>query len=236
VTRAAPPLHNKPPSRRWWLVVAVALLAAAGCFMVGFWAHQGTGTGLVTSAPGSTRPFQGIRPAATQETEPAAVARSAPVVLRIPAIGVSTSLSTLGLNPDGTVEVPTDFQQPGWYRFGATPGQVGSAVILGHVDSYRGPAVFFKLQSLSKGDPVEVSLADGVVVQFVVTSVIMYPKDQFPAQQVYGSHGDGQLQLVTCGGQFDRTTGSYLSNIVAYTRFVAATPAPALPGVNHPNQ
>lgn len=76
------------------------------------------------------------------------------------------------------------------------------------MDSYRGPAAFFKLQSLSKGDPVEVSLANGVVVQFVVTSVIMYPKDQFPAQQVNGSHGDGQLQLVTRGGQFDRTTGS----------------------------
>ena len=226
MTRAAPPLHRRPPSRRWWLVVAVGLLIAAVSFVVG-WGHQDNGTGLVTSARGSKRPSQGITPGTTQVTAAAAVARSEPVLLRIPSIGVSTSLSTLGLKPDGTVEVPIDFQQPGWYRLGPTPGQVGSSVILGHVDSYQGPAVFFRLRSLSPGDPIEVSLADGVDVRFTVTSVVMYPKNQFPDQQVYGSHGDSELQLVTCGGQFDRATGGYLSNIVAYSRFVAATPAPA---------
>jgi len=150
-----------------------------------------------------------------------------PVFLRIPAIGVAVSLSTLGLNPDGTVQVPTDFQQPGWYRLGPSPGQVGSAVILGHVDSYQGPAVFFRLRSLRAGDPVEVSLADGVVVHFAVTTVAIYSKAQFPAQQVYASHGYSALQLVTCGGQFDRATGHYLSNIIAYTSLVATTPATA---------
>jgi sortase (surface protein transpeptidase) len=104
---------------------------------------------------------------------------------------------------------------------------VGSAVILGHVDSYQGPAVFFNLRSLTAGDPVDVTLADGVVAHFVVTSVAMYPKDQFPAQQVYGSHGNSQLQLVTCGGTFDSQTGHYLSNIVAYSSFVTTTPATA---------
>jgi hypothetical protein len=70
-------------------------------------------------------------------------------------------------------------------------------------------------------------LADGVIVHFVVTSVAMYPKDQFPAQQVYGSHGNSQLQLVTCGGTFDSQTGHYLSNIVVYSSFVTTTPATA---------
>ena len=99
------------------------------------------------------------------------VARSVPVALRIPAIGVAVSLSTLGLNPDRTVQVPTNYQQPGWFRLGPSPGQVGSAVILGHVDDRSGPAVFFRLKSLKAGDKVEVSLANGVVAHFEVTTV-----------------------------------------------------------------
>jgi sortase (surface protein transpeptidase) len=152
--------------------------------------------------------------------------RSAPLELRIPAIGVSTSMTELGLNPDNTVEVPTDFQQAGWFAPGPSPGQPGSAVILGHVDSYRGPAVFFRLRSLHPGDAVEVRLADGAVAHFAVTAVETYLKDQFPAERVYGPHGNSALQLVTCGGEFDRQARSYLSNIVAYTSLVAVTPAP----------
>jgi sortase (surface protein transpeptidase) len=153
--------------------------------------------------------------------------RSAPVALRIPAIGVAVSVSALGLNSDRTVQVPTNFQEPGWFRLGPSPGQVGSAVILGHVDSYEGPAVFFRLRSLLAGDRVEVSLADGAVAHFVVNTVTMYKKDQFPARLVYGSHGYPALQLVTCGGKFDTHTGTYLSNVVAYTSLVATTPAAA---------
>jgi sortase (surface protein transpeptidase) len=152
------------------------------------------------------------------------VARSAPVWLNIPAIGVTVPVSQLGLNPDGTVQVPTDFQEPGWYRLGPSPGQVGSAVILGHVDSYQGPAIFFRLRSLQAGDQVDVSLADGVVADFVVTSVAMYPKAQFPSLQVYGTHGYSALQLVTCGGTFDAQTGHYLSNVVVYTSLLSTTP------------
>jgi sortase (surface protein transpeptidase) len=156
------------------------------------------------------------------------VARSRPVSLRIPAIGLVVALSELGLNPDGTVEVPSDIQEPGWYRFGPAPGQEGSAVILGHVDSYRGPAVFFQLRTLLPGDRVDVSLADGVALQFEVKSVAMYLKTTFPDTKVYASHGYPGLQLVTCGGAFDDETGHYLSNIVVYTSLVttAATSRP----------
>ena len=151
------------------------------------------------------------------------VDRSAPVALSIPAIDVDVSVSELGLNSDGTVEVPTDYDEAGWFRLGPPPGQVGSAVILGHVDSSEGPAVFFRLQSLRAGDGVEVSLADGAVARFEVTTVVMYPKEEFPARRVYGSHGYSALQLVTCGGEFDTNTGSYLSNVVAYTSLVTTT-------------
>ena len=145
-----------------------------------------------------------------------------PVAVRIPAIGVSVSLGTLGLNPDRTVQVPTNYQQPGWFRLGPSPGEVGSAVILGHVDDFKGPAVFFRLRSLKVGDRVEVSLANGVVAHFKVTTMATYPKTKFPAKQVYAPHGHSDLQLITCGGAFDTRTRHYLSNVVAYTTLVSS--------------
>jgi len=152
-------------------------------------------------------------------------ARSVPLTLTIPAIGLSVPVGTLGLDADGTVQVPTSTQATGWFRLGPTPGEIGSAVILGHVDSYLGPGVFFQLRTLAAGDQVDVGLSDGVTVRFTVDAVVMYSKQQFPAQRVYGSHGASALQLVTCGGVFDHQTGSYLSNIVAYTSLTAVIPA-----------
>jgi len=204
------------PSRRWWMVAVILLLVAAWSTAVGL---------------DSDRDSRAASPAATGRpaTAPSGmahevVARSTPVAIRIPAIGVAARVSALGLDPDATVQVPANFQEPGWFRPGPSPGQVGSAVILGHVDSYRGPAVFYRLRELRAGDQVEVSLADGVVVHFVVNSVATYPKDQFPAGQVYGSRGYSALQLVTCGGTFDTHTRSYRSNVVVYTSLVEVTP------------
>jgi hypothetical protein len=159
------------------------------------------------------------------------VAYSAPVSLRVPAITLAVPLSSLGLNPDGSVQVPTNDVEPGWFRLGPSPGQIGSAVILGHVDTYQGPGVFFQLRTLLDGDLVQVSLADGAVVTFAVTSVAQYTKTLFPADLVYTSQGTSELNLVTCGGAFDAATGHYLSNVVVYTSFVSATPptAPAIP-------
>jgi len=147
------------------------------------------------------------------------------VALRIPAIGVDVSLPTLGLNADHTVQVPTDFRQAGWFGLGPSPGQTGSAVILGHVDSYTGPAVFFQIRTPRAGNQVNVSLADGAVAHFRVSAMAMYAKDQFPARQVYAPHGGSARQLLTCGGTLNSVTRSYLSNIVAYTTLVATTPA-----------
>lgn len=208
--------------RRWWVVAATLALVGSGCLWAGARYHSVALDLPVRPAPPAPR--TAVRPTPAP-TAPVELARSAPVALRIPAIGVSVFVSQLGLNPDQTVEVPTDFQVPGWFRLGPSPGQVGSAVILGHVDSQLGPAVFFNLRRLVPGDTVEVALADGVVADFAVTAVAMYPKDQFPAQQVYGSHGYPGLQLVTCGGSFDARTGHYLSNIVVSTTLVVNRPA-----------
>lgn len=224
MTWAAPPGERCRRSRRWWLAAAALLLVAAACLAVGLTGHQHPLAGPVTHQPPPSA--SGRAASAKAAAAVPAVARSVPVSLSIPAIGVSVSLSVLGLNPTGTVEVPTDYQQPGWYHLGPSPGQVGSAVILGHVDTYLGPTVFFRLRTLLAGDKVAVTLTDGVVATFKVNSVAMYLKTQFPAEQVYGSHGYRALQLVTCGGTFDTETGHYLSNVVVYTTLVTTTPAP----------
>jgi hypothetical protein len=165
------------------------------------------------------------QPGVVPAGRPAVVsASSMPVSLRIPAMGVSSTLSQLGLNADKSPQVPTKYQEPGWYKLGPAPGMMGSAVILGHVDDRKGPAVFYKLATLKSGDKVDVSLANGAVAHFAVKAVETFLKAQFPSQKVYGPHGVRGLQLVTCGGDFDKTTGHYLSNIVAFTTLVSTTP------------
>ena len=144
----------------------------------------------------------------------------APTSLHIPAIGVATDLVGLGLNDDNTVEVPEDADKAGWFDLGPTPGRPGSAVILGHVDSSVGPAVFSRLRHLQAGDEVEVRLADGTTAPFAVTHVVTYPNDRFPARKVYaGTPRRPTLKLVTCGGRYDAEAGGYQSNVVVYTSY-----------------
>lgn len=163
----------------------------------------------------------------TPTRSPFPVERSVPVHLSVPAIGVSTDLLRLGLQEDRTVEVPapSDSEYAGWYRLGTSPGQLGSAVILGHVDSTTGPAVFYELRSLERGDRVDVRLDGGAVAHFAVEDVLTYPNEAFPARKVYTSQGYRGLNLVTCGGEYDKARGGYQSNVVAYTRWTSTSPA-----------
>ena len=149
-----------------------------------------------------------------------AIARSVPVHLAIPKIGVSVRLSVLGLNKKGTVNIPTNFAVPGWYKGDRSPGQKGSAVILGHVDSATGPAIFYKLDTLGLGNRIDVTLRNGKKLVFAVIGVRMYEKTNFPNHLVYGARDYPALQLVTCGGIFDPSTGHYLSNIVVFTALI----------------
>ncbi len=234
-----------PGLKRWWAVAVIVPLIGVGFLTAGLLGHNKLASpampqpsAAMAQPPASGHPSAArtVTPYAAPASKPPAkkvvrragpIAGSAPVTLRIPAIGVSLRLSTLGLNPNGTVQVPVKDQAPGWFRLGPTPGQMGSAVILGHVDDYKGPAAFYQLRALHQGDTVDVGLADGRVAHFAVRTVASYLKTQFPAQQVYGTHGYPALQLVTCGGQFNPATGHYLSNLVAYTSLVSTTPAGA---------
>ncbi|HEY5110615.1 MAG TPA: class F sortase [Acidimicrobiales bacterium] len=203
------------------LVAGAAALVVAGTVLLGLGLLGGDGS-LPRPVPSAaaTRGTVTTLPSAV----PLSTVRSFPVRLRVPAIGLSVTLTSLGLNGDGTVQVPADDRRPGWFRLGPTPGELGSSVILGHVDNAAGPGVFFTLRTLAAGDPVFVDRADGGSVEFVVDSVATYPRGEFPAQRVYGPHGSSALQLVTCGGAFDHASGSYLSNVVVYTSLIAVSP------------
>jgi len=139
-----------------------------------------------------------------------------PVRLRIPDLGVDSRLDRLGLQKDGSVEVPARVSVAGWFAGGPRPGQAGPAVILGHVDSTKGPGVFARLATVRPGARIRVDRADGTSVTFRVTSVSRVPKTRFPTDLVYAPTLDPSLRLVTCGGGFDRTRGSYRDNVIAY--------------------
>jgi hypothetical protein len=149
---------------------------------------------------------------------------SPPVRLAIPAIGVATSLVRLGRERDGSMQVPTDFARAGWFAEGTTPGQVGPAVIAGHVDSRTGPAVFYRLRELRPGGTVQVERADGIRLRFVVEQARSFPKASFPTAEVFGPAPWAALRLVTCGGAFDRARGSYLDNLVVFARLAGVSP------------
>ncbi|WP_369259200.1 class F sortase [Geodermatophilus amargosae] len=137
-----------------------------------------------------------------------------PVAVSVPAIGVRGDLLDLGVLPDGTAEVPADFDRVGWVTGGGRPGARGPTVLLGHVDSTAGPAVFSGLRDLGPGDVVEVTVADGSVARYEVVGSDRFPKDSFPTAAVFGATSDDVLRLVTCTGAFDHDARSYADNLV----------------------
>jgi LPXTG-site transpeptidase (sortase) family protein len=143
-------------------------------------------------------------------------AAPAPVSLTIPIIGVQTRLITLGLASDGAMQVPTDYSVAGWFTGSPRPGALGSSIIVGHIDNTHGPAVFYRLRELAKGNKIYVKRADGSLAEFSVTSIQSYDKDHFPTQDVYGAVPDAELRLITCSGAFDDQTRHYVQNLVVY--------------------
>jgi hypothetical protein len=194
-------------------VLCASLLAVGG----------GTGGLMLLTGHHGTSPRPVANPGRTPAgvvaapPRPIAVTRvSRPVYLSIPVIGVHTRLIRLGLTARGTLQVPASTSVAGWYTGSPRPGQVGSAIIAGHIDSHLGPGVFFRLRLLRPGDRVYVRHTDGTLAAFRVYAEQTYAKDRFPTQKVYGPVPDPELRLITCGGTFDPATGSYLSNVVVY--------------------
>lgn len=162
---------------------------------------------------------QGVDTSETIEVATPSLPRSQPTKLRIPKIGLDTVFEApLGLNSDLTVEVPDLYTTVGWYKNGATPGEVGPAVVLGHVDSFQGPAVFFNLKKLAQGDVIEVEREDGTTAVFEVERVKSYAQKDFPTEDVYGPTDGAVLRLITCTGTFDKGKQKYSHNLVVYAK------------------
>ncbi|MGY1642483.1 class F sortase [Geodermatophilus sp. SYSU D00703] len=191
-----------PVSGRWPALSVVHRVLAATALVAGAVALLSP----AEPAPAASAPVV----AAATAADPAA----APVRLRIPAIGVGTTLVHLGVDADGALVPPAEFDRAGWFPGGPAPGDVGPAVLAGHVDSRTGPAVFWRLRDLGPGDEVAVDRADGTAVRFTVTGVTRWPKAEFPTEAVYGPTPRAELRLLTCGGDFDRTRRSYTDNVV----------------------
>ena len=146
---------------------------------------------------------------------------AAPTKLSIPKLKIETTFEKpLGLNADGSSEVPKSYTQVGWYEYGPTPGEYGPAVILGHVDSVSGPAVFFSLGQLEAGDDVYIDRADGSVAHFVVEKLERYEQVAFPTAKVYGNINHAGLRLITCSGTFKKGEQRYTHNLVVYAKLV----------------
>ncbi len=146
-----------------------------------------------------------------------------PATLEIPAIGVRTGeIVDLGLAGDGTLQVPNDAITTGWFTGGPAPGEIGPAVLAGHVDYKKVPGVFVRLKELKTGDEAVVHRKDGVTAVFTVYAVERHPKASFPTEKVYGDTTGPELRLITCGGDFDSSTGNYLDNVVAYAKLTRA--------------
>ena len=223
------------PGRTVLLVVAVLLLLGGGTAVAVGVAGQDADppTPSASAAPKSTSARADSAPpssssgvpapdaaAPTPPTSNAPVPVALPVSVTIPAIDVRSGLITLGLNPDGTLAVPQpgpDYDKAAWFDGSPRPGDPGPAVIEGHVDSAaNGPSVFYDLGRLVAGDRIEVTREDGSVAAFVVDEVRVVPKDDFPTLEVYGNTDGPELRLITCGGPFDGSAGSYVDNVVVF--------------------
>jgi Sortase domain len=214
VARVTPRPSALPPRPAGWLVLVLLLLAAAaGCGGTTPARQQAAPPRVPPDRTPSVRPGVGAPVATTLRR-----GSRPPVRIQIPAISVSAAVIRLGLNRDGSMQVPADFGVTGWFAGGPAPGQTGPAVIAGHIDSRTGPAVFFRLRELRAGDRVDVARADGSTVHFAVDSVVRYPKQAFPTEAVFGPAPEPLLRLITCGGSFDRSRGSYRDNVVVTAR------------------
>lgn len=215
--------HREFSTRKLWLGVALTALIVGGGTVAAVSASGDAST--EASAPAPVVRDTGAAGALQDPVAPeAAVTRTDATATRveIPSIGVDSSLEQLPLDPvTNELTPPVDWQSAGWYRDGTVPGDIGPAVIAGHVDSVTAPAVFARLGELSTGDIITVTLSDGTVSEFAVDTIETAPKNDFPTALVYGPTPTAQLRVITCDGAFNGATGHYLDNLIVFASLLA---------------
>ncbi|MCI3222359.1 class F sortase [Streptomyces sp. NP-1717] len=192
----------------------------AGAVCAGVWLVQNGSRTVTPPIPSAAQAFAagpGFHTDAAADPMPA----SRPVRLRIPGIGVDAPVTRLGLAKDGSLDVPPAGKGDvaGWFKDGTTPGAKGTAIVAGHVDNARGPAVFYSLGTLEKGQRIEVTREDRRTAVFTVDAVEVYDNADFPDQKVYGKKDRAELRVITCGGGFSEKTG-YRGNVVTYAHLI----------------
>ena len=201
--------------------IAAATLVALLC---GAWLlHRGT----ETHAPPQPSAAQARADRPVDRPAAAPLPHSAPAAVRIPSIRVDAPLMSLGLTPRGSLDVPpaTRKNLAGWYAAGTAPGETGTAIVAGHVDTAEGPAVFYRLGALKKGSMIEVGRRDGRVALFSVDAVEVYGSRDFPDEKVYGAAGRPELRVITCGGGWSAVTG-YRGNVVVFAHLTGSRAGP----------
>lgn len=195
----------------------VAVVAIAGCVVVYLRAQShrpSAPAGAAGTSATSTSNGPSLQAPVPQQPQPAGA--TIPVRVSLPRLDITSGLQHLHLLKDGELQSPSTWQQAGWYADGIRPGDVGPAVIAGHVDSVNGPAIFYRLKETRTGDAIRVTEASGHTLTFVVTEVHSYPKSHFPTAAVYGPTALPELRLVTCTGDFDYIHRNYLDNLVVF--------------------
>lgn len=202
--------------------VGRGLLWSAGAFLLGsLLVYNSVDTSAdpkpLTHPAVASSATPGGRTAATSVPD-LALPRSAPKRVSIPNIAVDAPFTQLTLGPTGQLNAPPpgDRNLVGWYKDGASPGERGSAIIAGHVDTKTGPAVFLQLESLKPGALINITREDGLIATFKVDSVETFSKSNFPNDRVYADAPTSQLRVITCGGAYDRKVRDYVDNIVVF--------------------
>lgn len=216
-------------TRTWTgILVAVAVAVAA---IIGVWAIGGASGAGVSDRPGAPPAAAAPTPSAAASSNPLAAgglqdptSSDAPQVpadatvtrVRIPEIGVDSSIESLSIGSAGELTAPVDYDLAGWYAGGVVPGRIGPAIIAGHVDSATGPAVFARIGELTPGSEVLVTLSTGDVLAFDITGSAQSAKSNFPTSDVYKNVPRPELRLITCAGSFDSSIGHYTDNLILF--------------------
>ncbi|MEU6368564.1 class F sortase [Streptomyces sp. NPDC046931] len=251
MTPSAPAPTDQPPTAATTRTLSGALLLpAAAVALGGLLIHHSITPPADPKPPtpsaAALQPAAGPPPVALPPAQPApsttapsvleTLRRSAPKRIVIPQIGVDAPFTKLSLDASGHLKPPpvTNRNLAGWYKYGAAPGERGTAVVVGHVDTKTGPAVFVFLRLLKPGNSVTITRADGSTARFQVDSVETFSKAHFPNKRVYADAPTPQLRLITCGGAYDHAAHEYVANTVVFAHLVTLTPphhttAPATP-------
>ncbi|MFF1902585.1 class F sortase [Kitasatospora sp. NPDC058218] len=197
-------------------------LAVGAAVVLGAWLLNDGGHAALPPAPGSGQYLSGFAPVSVVPP----LGPSTPTRIRIPAVKLDAPVTGLGLDGDGRLQTPpaADRNLAGWYRGGAAPGQRGTAIIAGHVDNESGPAVFYHLGALHRGDRIEIAREDGATAVYQLYAIEVHDRKDFPDDRVYRQAADAQLRVITCGGGYSEEHG-YQGNVVAYG-FLADTTRP----------